>query len=183
MLHCKPDLMTRFTSFIFFIVVAFVLIACNGRKQKLVGTWHVIKWENPYNDSFFRNAQNYIDTIGKEHDAATNMQIYGISNMDSLRHELQLQFDSARAVQENAATKTTFIFKKDGTAEVHIDTVSNTGKWLLDDENALILEETGFGNKGAVSKYQIVGLSDDELVLRFYEESDSSTVTFRREGK
>ena len=157
-----------------------LLFSCKGdRKHLIARTWHVVKWENPYNDSFFTNAQAYIDTMGKGHDDATNIALYGVANMDSMRHILQAQYDSAKAIQTKAANETLFNFRKDGIAEVTIDGKVNTGKWIMDDANGLILEETGFGNPAGISKYNIVSLTEQQLVLRFYGENDSSTVTFK----
>jgi hypothetical protein len=161
----------------------FVFACKSDRKQLLPGTWKVEKWVNGGVDSFFLKAQMYIDTMGKGHDDATNIAIYGTANMDSMRTVLQHQYEQAKALQEEAMKNAVFTFRKDGTADVTLAGKKNTGKWVMDNENGLILEEGGFGEQNVMSKYNIVALSDKELTLRFYEEGDSSTVTFRREGK
>ena len=173
--------MTRTRIFLLLLIVTVIAFSCKeDTKKKLIGTWKVVKWENPYTDSFFLKAQAYIDTIGKGHTDAENIAIYGAANVDSMRHMLQAQYDSAKAIQDAEVTKTIFKFEKDGQAEVTLDGKVNKGKWLLDDENGLILEEAGFGNPADISKYNLIAISDKELKLRFYQEQDSSTVTFTR---
>jgi hypothetical protein len=168
---------------IFLVLLSAILYACNGNKQMLVGTWRVVDWENPYYDSFFTNAQKYIDTVGKGHDDSTNMRLYGVANMDSMRHVLQLQYDSAKSMQEGSVSNTVFTFFKNGRGQITLAGKTDSCKWLLDNDNGLILEEAGGGNNQAVSRYHIVALTEKELKLRFFEEGDSSTVTFSHDGK
>ncbi len=170
------------------ILVLFLIVflfACKGGGQeKLIeGKWYAVHLENPAMDSFFRKSQEYIDTMGKGHDDATNLQIYGVANMDSVRRAMQVQHDSAKQMQDDAVTRTIFTFMKGGIAEITMAGITDSCKWLLDNDNGLIFEELGAGHNQAVSRYHIVELSENELKLRFYEEGDSSTVTFNHQGK
>ncbi len=154
----------------------------------LEGKWFAVKQENAGMDSFFVKSQEYIDTMGKGHDDATNIAIYGVANMDSVRRVMQIQHDSARKMHEMAVSRTAFAFMPDHFARVEMAGEVDTCKWLLDNDNGLILEEQIEGNYMIISRYQIVELTKDELKLRFYEEVegmgiDSSTVTFNRQGK
>lgn len=165
------------------LLLSLLLFACNNKKQMMVGTWKVVNWDYPSKDSFFTNAQRYIDTMGKGHDDATNIAIYGVANLDSLRKTLQDQYDSTKAIEENAAAKASFTFEKDGTVQLNLNGTVDTGKWLFDNDGALIIEEKGFGNPEGTSKYKVIDLTDKQLVMRFYREGDSSTVTLDHEGK
>lgn len=166
------------------VMSAIMLFSCGEKPEQLIeGQWYAVKLENPAMDSFFRQSQQYIDTMGLEHDDATNIAIYGVANMDSVRRYMQAQRDSAKKMQENAVTTTVFTFLKGGDAEITMGGVTDSCKWLLDGESGLILKETGTGNDQAVSRYHIVSLTKDELKLRFFEEGDSSTVTFGHERK
>ncbi len=171
------------TNLLLYFIFILLLFSCNNTERKLIGTWHVVKWDNPYNDSFFRNTKNFIDTIGKGHDDALNIQIYGVANMDSMRNILQKQYDSAKMAQENVSMKTVLNLKKDGVAEITTGDETKEGKWLIDKENALIIEEAGFGNPQGITKCRILELTGKKLMLRFYQENDSTTITFEPEPK
>lgn len=158
-----------------------MLAGCKDtQEQMLEGTWHAVKLDNPSMEGFFVKSQQYIDTIGKGHSDAENILIYGVSNMDSVRQSMQLQFDSAKKMQDDAIVKTVFTFKKGGIAVITMAGGTDSCKWLLDRDNGLILEDLAAGNQAAVSRYHIVELNREQLLLRFFEEGDSSTVTFSR---
>ena len=165
------------------LILSLLFFSCNNKKQMLVGTWKVVKWDYPTRDSFFSKTQSYIDTMGKGHDDAANIAIYGVANMDSLRKLLQVEHDSAKAIQENAAANAMFVFMKDGTVTLNLNGTADTGKWLIDNDGALLIEEKGFGNPQGNSKYKLITLTDVQLILGVYNEGDSSTVTFKREVK
>ena len=76
--------------------------------EKIIGKWHAVKLENPGMDSFYASTQEYIDTIGKNNDAATNLELYSATNVDSIRQILQLQLDSAKKNQQEAVVNTMF---------------------------------------------------------------------------
>jgi hypothetical protein len=161
-----------------------VMVACKSSLQdKMIGSWRAIHLENPVMDSFFEKSQKYIDTLGNGNDANGNFKIYGVTNMDSVRKSMQLQHDSAKAMQSEAVLKTVFRFFKDGKAEITMAGRVDTCKWLTDGDNGLILEELEAGNNASVSRYHIVDVNETELKLRFFDEGDSSTVTFKHDDK
>lgn len=149
----------------------------------IVGTWHVTQWQNHYYDSLFSNTQAYIDTLGKGHSDEENIRIYKVSNVDSIRKYLQEQYDSANAMRMDEAAQTIFKFRKDGIAEVTLGGKVQTGKWEMDDDTSLIMDETNFGNGAGLSRYRILKLNDTALILRFYAVNDTSTVTFAKVEK
>jgi hypothetical protein len=172
---------------IYLVLILLALYSCSGKKkQLLIGTWHSIKIENPDIDYFFKNSQKYIDTIGKGHDAATNLALYGVTNMDSMRAVLQLQYDSVKMMQMKADTQTLFTFAKDSVATLTFPDRTQAGKWYFN-KDTLILE--GQDETGAIEKagVEIVVLNDSLLKLKFIKTEqgvpDSSFVTFRRERK
>ena len=160
------------------------LVSCkSGLQDKLTGSWHAIHLDNPVMDSFFEKSQKYIDTLGNANDSIGNYKIYGVTNMDSVRKSMQLQHDSAKAMQSDAVLKTIIRFFKDGKAEITMAGRVDTCKWLTDSDNGLILEEIGAGNNASVSRYHIVEINESQLKLRFFDEGDSSTVTFKHDDK
>src|SRR4051812_36404927 len=99
---------------ILLVLLSLVIVACKrSKREMIIGKWHAVKVENPEMDDFFAKSQAYIDTIGKGNNDATNIQIYGVANMDSMRKVLQSQYDSAKMMQTLAVTNTSFNFRKD----------------------------------------------------------------------
>jgi hypothetical protein len=176
-------------TFIYLILISLVLFSCKrGKKELILGKWHAVKLENPSMDSFFANSQAYIDTIGKNNDPATNMSLYGATNMDSMRHLLQQQFDSAKFMQLNAVMNTMFNFRKDSIVLLSFNGSLDSSKWYFNtkNENELILAQLNT-EKGAAPNdnvtMKVLALSDTVLKLRFEENGSASTVTFNRNEK
>ena len=174
---------------IYLLIVSVLLFSCQGNssKQLLLGTWHSVKIENQEIDNFFINSQKYIDTVGKGNDAATNIALYGVANMDSVRVILQQQYDSVKQVQMKADTQTLFIFSKDSVASLAFPDRTESGKWYFDTEGSLVLEGGNENGEKETSKVQVVELNNTTLKLKFVkvepDGTDTSFVTFRREGK
>lgn len=160
-----------------------LITSCKSKRQMLVGSWHAVKLENPEMDNFFVNSQNYIDTIGKKNSDSLNMQIYGVTNMDSLRRVLQAQFDTAKAMQSGAVSNTIFRFRDDSIAILTFNGAVDTAKWYMDKQDKLVLDDLHPENKEARVNMEILKITDVVMKLRFREDSSFSTVTFRREGK
>ena len=172
---------------IYLLLLSVTLFSCQGNKNQLIlGKWHAVKLENPSMDSFWNSSQAYIDTIGKNGDAATNMALYGATNMDSMRHLLQQQYDSAKSMQYNAVLNTTFNFRKDSVVILSFSGNVDSSKWYFSDktEKTIILDDLN-GQKGATPDAKvtmdILTLADTALKLRFQENGSASTVTFHRE--
>ena len=164
---------------IYLFLVSFALYACNGnKKQMLIGTWHAIKFDNPNIDSFYKHSQAYIDTVGKNNDDATNLRLYGVTNMDSVRKMLQGQFDSAKLLQMNAVLNTVFTFRKDSIVILSFNGGIDSSKWSIDNTGAIILTDLTEGGAGDKLRMEIISSTDTALVLKFMEDSAYTTVTF-----
>ena len=163
------------------ILASVLLLSCkHGRKDIMLGKWHGVKLENPEMDSFFNESQHYIDTLGKNNTAETNISLYGTSNVDSIRHELQVQHDSAKAMQTGAVMNTVFDFRNDSIVVISFSGAMDTSKWHLENDQTLIMDEASGAAKGSTTRMEIKGLTKDEMKLEFEEENTRSTVTFAR---
>lgn len=169
---------------VFILLLSLVCFACKrSKKEMIIGKWHAVKLENPDMDSFFIKSQAYIDTIGKGHDAATNMQLYGVANMDSMRVILQAQYDSAKGMQALAIENTTFNFRKDSIVVLSFSGSVDSSKWFLDESGSLVLDDLNGHGAGDKITMEVVSLSDTVLKLKFKENNATSTVTFHPERK
>ena len=163
---------------------ALFLFSCSGNKSRsLVGTWRAVKLENPEMDSFFKNSQAYIDTVGKSNDAATNIAQFGVANMDSMRHVLQGQYDSAKAMQEATVTNTVFTFRKDSVVVLSFNGAIDSSKWTFDGTKALILSDLNGSTANDKVKMEVLSLTDSALKLKFEENGSFSVVTFHPQAK
>ena len=149
----------------------------------LLGSWHGVKMEEPGMDSFFINSQHYIDTFGKNGSPESNMELYGVANMDSLRNILQLQLDSTKAVEQNAVTNTIFTFRQNGTIITSFSGNLDTGGWSLKDDKSLILQQLTGKDSGMTQNAEIISIDKDELKLRFEQDHSFVNVTFHHEAK
>ncbi len=166
------------------IILSTILFSCkHGAKEMILGSWQGTKLENADMDSFFMQSQNYIDTLGKNNSARTNWELYGVTNVDSLRHVLQLQHDSAKAMQMDAVKRTVFTFKKENVAIVAFNDGLDTSRWQLENDSLLVMEELTGNEKGTKTKMEIIALNEKELKLKFKQENSSSTVTFVKSQK
>ena len=164
---------------VLFLSIAF--FSCKNNKQKLVGTWHSVRLENRDIDSFFMKSQLYIDTIGKNNDPTTNMDVYGTTNVDSLRKLMQAQFDSAKAIQMRSVTNTIFNFTKDSLLYISFNGNIDTCKWTLEGNSKVKVEDLNTGGTGEKMTWDIVEVSDTDLVLKIPQDSSFSKVTFHPE--
>ncbi len=163
------------------VVLALFLFSCKQTKTDMVrGSWKGTKFENPDMQDFFKESQHYIDTLGSSKDARINWELYGVTNMDSLKKELQNQHDSAQSMQMNAVLKTIFNFKKDSVAIVSFNGSLDTSKWYLKGDTLVMIEMTG-PEQGMNTQMQILSVSETEMKLKFEMDSSYSTVTFVKE--
>ena len=163
-----------------FLIVAF--FSCNHKKG-IVGVWHSVRLENKDIDSFYIKTQQYIDTIGKNGDPATNMALYGATNMDSLRQEIQVRFDSTKALQMRSVTNTIITFKPDGMDYLSFNGNMDTSKWALGADNMLRLTDMNAEMQHDTITWEVTELTDTSLVVKMKKDSSFSKVTFHPEGK
>lgn len=172
------------------VLVSLVFYSCKHPKEKkelMVGAWRTTNVENRDVDNFFANGQIYIDTIGNGHDAETNQALYGVTNMDSLKKELQVQLDSVKKMQLAANTQTVFTFKKDGKMSFEIPGHSDPGNWHINKAGELILTEKSPDGQDEATIAQILTLDDTAMKLMFVKAdsgmADTSYVSFHKERK
>lgn len=184
---------------VYLLFLLMLLCSCKqDRKKLLTGKWHVVKFENnlqlivgkwnavqmanPELDSFFINGQNYIDTVGKKNDPATNIRLYGTANMDSMRIMLQKQFDSAKNMQNSGVTTTSFYFGDDGVAILSFHGTIDSSAWGIDSLGYLVFDDLNEASKGEKVRMEIIEVSDTVLKLKFRENNVYSIVTFHPDG-
>ncbi len=165
---------------ILFLVV--VLYSCQHKKS-IVGSWHSVRLENKDIDSFYIKTQQYIDTIGKTNDPAVNMALYGTINIDSLRREIQVRFDSTKALQQRSVTNTVITFKPDGTVYLSFNGNMDTSRWALGTDNMLRLTDMNAETQHDTITWEVAELTDTSLVVKMKKDSSFSKVTFHPEGK
>jgi hypothetical protein len=169
---------------ILIILFSINILACKEDNIKyLAGKWRAVKYQNYELDSIFTNGQAFIDTMGKGDNDSAMMHIYGFTNMDSARKSMQQLHDEAIAAQNEQIKKTLFIFQSNGLALVSFGGQTDSNKWTVDNERNLIIEPMDKAAAGQILKLKIVTLDKEEMTLRFKENTDSSTVTFRRDEK
>ncbi|MBC7552648.1 MAG: hypothetical protein H7257_01580 [Taibaiella sp.] len=168
---------------VLFALTFITLASCKGRKGEIIGSWRGTKFENADMDSFFLKSQQYIDTIGKNGDAKVNWELYGVTNMDSLRKDLQMQQDSAKNLQYKSILNTVFTFNKDGILLISFNKNMDTSKWAIEDDKTLTLEEMTGRDKGTKTSVGIISITESEMKLKFMQDSAFSTVTFVRDSK
>lgn len=159
---------------------AFFVSCKQTRKDMLVGKWQAVKYENPELDQFFEETGRYIDTIGNNGDPATNIQLYGSANIDSVRKILRLNRDSTMTEQLNTVKKTSFNFMPSNILVIDFAGRSDTGKWSFakDNEARLQVEETTGPDKGNTIQIDIEELKTDTLILKILQDTTYSKVTF-----
>ena len=161
-----------------------LLASCKGNKRTaILNTWHAVQLDNHSMDSALQSMQAFIDTVGKNTDAATNMEMYGATNIDSLKKILQVQLDSVNVMQDRALKETVFKFRKDSVAILSFSGNTDSMKWYFDTDTSITLNNLGgIGSMDQV-RMEVISLSDTAMKLRFKENGTSSTVTFHPEGK
>ncbi len=170
-------------------VILICLYSCKQKTHEMIqGKWRSVKIENRDKDNFFKSSKEFIDTMGKGNSDSVNMGIYGVVNMDSLRHELQIQFDSAYMAQMTIDTQSTFTFNNDSTCILSFPGKNETGKWYIDKKGMLILDETNELGQTEQLKVDITLLNEQNMILTFIRDledglSDTSVVTFQRQEK
>lgn len=152
----------------------------------LIGKWRSIKVQNRDKDNFFRNSRQFIDSMGRGNSDSVNFEIYGITNIDSLRTELKAQYDSAYAAQLTIDTSTVFTFHSDSSVTFSFPGRSESGKWRIDNSGILILDETNEKGQTEQIKVDVSFKGNEEMTLTFVRDleeglTDTSIVLFRKQ--
>lgn len=152
-----------------------------------MGKWRSVKIEERSRDEFFKSCRQILDTLGKGHTDAENFEIYGVTNVDSLRGEMQTEYDSAFAAVKSIETESSLYFKPDSSVIVGFPGMNETGKWHINTEGNLLIDETNKYGETQQLVIHIVHINPNELKLAFTRDADndagkdSSFVTYRRE--
>jgi hypothetical protein len=163
------------------LLIPLVLFSCKqNRRAMLTKTWHATNLESKEMDSILTQGQKFIDTVGKNTDSVTNVATYGTANMDSLKHELQLQLDSVKMMQAESVTSTVFQFRKDSVAVLAFQGRTDSMKWQIEVDTITLSPLNGIGTLEEV-RMEIISLADTSMKLKFRENGASSIVTFHPE--
>ncbi len=166
------------------IALSLLISSCDKSKRgMLVGAWKGVSMENPVDENFYKQNQHYLDTFGKGNSDIVNYNLYGVTNIDSLRKEMQAELDSTRALQMNGVKNSLFTFNKDSVAIMSFNGFIDTCKWLVNKDGALEIIEMAGKNKGERVTIDIMELTEKQLKLKFAQDSSFSTVTFQKSGK
>jgi len=164
-----------------------VAISCRKRTDRmLIGKWRSIKVQNREKDNFFKSSRAFIDSMGRGNSDSVNFEIYGVTNIDSLRGELRAQYDSAYAAQLTIDTSSIFTFNGDSSVTFSFPGRSENGKWHIDNSGVLILDETNETGQTEQIKVDVSFSGNEEMTLTFVRDlgegvSDTSIVLFRKE--
>ena len=109
------------------------------------------------------------------------MEVYGTTNVDSLRKLMQEQYDSAKIIQMRSVTNTVFSFTKDSLLFISFNGNIDTCKWTLAANNKVMVEDLNKGGTGEKMTWEILELSDTDLVIKIPQDSSFSKVTFHPE--
>lgn len=171
---------------LYLLAVSIVLMASctTSRDKQLLGKWKAIQMESPRLDQEIKDAQLFIDTVGKNTTSAQNKELYGVENMDSVRDIMKEQIDLTIKEQKRMIDSTWLNFLQNGIVASNFGAPQpDTINWYLDEEGALILDEMKMKGGGDKVVMEILTLTDDTLRLRFNENGYSSTATFMRDKK
>lgn len=166
------------------LALPLMLVACKQKKEDIIAKkWMGISAENPQMDSMIREQQVFLDTFGKNADAATNLAVYGITNIDSARESLRSQIKDYKAMQEHAIKNTWFDFRKDGIVLMNFSGQVDSTKWYFNEDGELVLDEQKLKGAGSVVKMEVIELTNTSLKLKFNENGMASTVLFHPDKK
>lgn len=158
--------------------VALIASCKPSKKDMITKRWQAIKVESAELERQIAESRIFFDTVGKSTDAATNLSLYGVANMDSMRVILKMQLDSVVTMQEKTVQNTWMHFFNDSTLVTSFDTPPDTVKWYFDDDGNIMLDELAQAGVGAKIKMEVVKLDDTSLHLRFNENGFSSLAIF-----
>lgn len=167
------------------VVLTFALGACTTKDKKslITGKWQAVSLENAKLDELMKEQAHFLDTFGRNNTPEQNMEIYGTSNLDSLREMSQKEMVEYMAMQDHAVKNTTFEFKKDGIVIMNFSGQIDTTGWHIGDDGKLTLDETSTTADGQKITMEILSLTDTMMKLQMNEQGMNSTVIFKPASK
>jgi hypothetical protein len=164
---------------LFILLIPVLIASCSSDKSSLlVKKWNAFKVDNPDQDSFLKDQELFIDTFGKNNDAATNIAMYGFSNVDSARASLKAQYTDYQKMQQHAVENTWFDFRKDSVVVMNFSGQQDSAKWYFNKEGKLMLDEKKLKGQGNTLTMEVIALTDTALTLKFTDGNGTSTVSF-----
>ncbi|MBS1771921.1 MAG: hypothetical protein JST82_03615 [Bacteroidetes bacterium] len=167
---------------VLFITASVVLLSCQpSQKDLLMKKWKGFSAENKQIDSMMRERENFLDTFGKNNDAATNLAMYGIANVDSVREINLALISESRKMQQHNVENTYLEITKDGLAIMSYSSEQrDSSKWRLD-KNMLHMHD--IRDTSIHIEMEILSLNDTMLKLKYQDNNGTSTVTFKPAAK
>lgn len=165
------------------MLIALGSCSTNDKKTMITGKWQAVSLDNPHLVKLMDEQKQFLDTFGKNNTAEQNIEIYGFSNIDSAREANTIEMEEYMALQEDAVKNTWFEFRKDGMVIMNFSGQTDSTKWHIDDQGALILDETNTGSTSGEIKMEILSLTDTMLQLQLNDQGMSSTVIFKPSDK
>ncbi|RYD56088.1 MAG: hypothetical protein EOP56_14230 [Sphingobacteriales bacterium] len=160
-------------------IAAICFASCKQDKKDIIAKkWQATSLENLELEQKLKEQAVFIDTFGTHTDAATNMQLYGFTNIDSGRQAIRAEFEGYKQAQDMAVKNTWFNFRKDGVVNMNFGGQVDSANWYFDDEGVLILDEMKMKGTGAKILMEVKELTDKHLKLKFNEDGLTSTVSF-----
>ena len=161
------------------ILFSLVLLSFTiDKKTMLIRKWRAAKMQSPQVDSVYKANVIYIDTLGKHSDAATNLEMYGTTNMDSIRHLLRHELDSTMAEKMRSVKNTIFNFRKDSILVLSFGGQEDSCKWHFDTKGRLVFTAIDGEDDGSNMDMEVLTLTETEMKLKFTEDGSYSIVTF-----
>jgi len=162
------------------LLAATLLSACGNSKEKmLTGKWQAVKLDNAELEKQIEESRRVMDTIGSHTTPEMNRQLYGESNIDSLKAMISAQIDESKLMQQYFLDHTSFEFRKDKVAVLVFGGEPDSANWYFDDEGALVLDDMKLKGSGDKTKMEVVSLTDSTLQLRYTENGITSVASFR----
>jgi len=166
-------------------ICSFLLLSCStGKKKLLVGKWNAVSIENPSMDSFLVLEKHMLDTLGKSTSREQNLELYGTTNVDSLKKDQLSKLDTMQARLQFVTNNTWFQFNGDGSAILHYgDMASINTSWEFGDDGKLLLdviEKSNFANNLNIN---IIALTDSTLRIQQVKNEVSNYISFTKQRK
>ena len=168
---------------VLFITTA-LLASCEASKEDLITRrWQAVALESPMIEGQMQQLKEFIDTVGTTTDAVTNEALYGVANMDSMRQQMRLQFDTILNDHKEAVHNTWLDFREDGSVVASFGAEPDTVAWYFEEDGTLMLDEMKLKGTGSKNRMKVNKLDKDSLRLEFKENEITSTAVFIPTGK
>jgi len=164
---------------ILLIVCCYCLSCKENKTDKLIRKWQEVAIIDPDLDETMHEQQVMADTLGATTDSLQNIALYGTNNVDTFKAKMNASLDSFRKQRYQAIHATIFDFKKEGIIEIYTNKGLDTGKWYLDNEGYLIIENKKRKAADTLRRLNIAEVSDTLMKLEYKEKNLKMTTVFK----